>query len=202
MRSTQTNLFEYFGDAPSKTRYGRTTHGGLQTKRVRKNERPLSTKKSIHLVLKSKEAKGTLSFLHFKNKNVVEKIIREKARKFGIKIQDFANVGNHLHLKIKISSRENFQKFLKAITTLIARKVTGAKKGKPFGRPFWEGLAFTRIITSSLQELNLKGYIQANRLEATKSYQARQKYLKHFNAWVYKRHRQDGSQDPKPLFSG
>jgi len=100
-------------------------------------------------------------------------------------LADGANVGNHLHLKIKIQNRESFQKFLKAVTCLIARKITGAKKGYKFGR-FWQGLAFTRVLTSSLEELNLKGYIKANRIQAEKGELAREKFLRKFNAWVYR----------------
>lgn len=179
----QTTLFEYFDSTAAKKRYGRTQHGGVKTKGFRKLERPLSTRKWIHLVLKSDKAKGHLSFLLPKNQQMVRQILREKSKKFGVKIADGANVGNHLHLKIKIQNRESFQKFLKSMTCLIARKITGARKGHKFGR-FWQGLAFTRVLTSSLEELNLKGYIKANRIEAVKGEKARQVFLRQFNAWV------------------
>lgn len=184
MKTKQENLFDYFDKARSRRRYGRTQHGGIVTKGHRKLERPLSTKKWIHLILKSDKAEGALSFLRPTNKIIVHRIIHGKAKKFGVKIATGANVGNHIHLKIRIQNRESFQKFLKAITCLIARKVTGARKGKKFGR-FWQGLAFTRVLTSSLEELNLKGYIKANQIEAKKGKQARTKFLTAFNAWVY-----------------
>lgn len=180
MRETQLSLF----DKQSKKRYSRTAHGGRDTKGSRKLERPLSTKKWIHVVLKAEVARGKLSFLSFINKPAIQKIVMAKAKKFGIKIDDSANVGNHIHLKIKIPSREAFQKFLKAITTLIARQVTGARKGKPFGK-FWDGLAFTRVLKSYTEEVNLKGYMVANRLEAAGSKAARDKFLRRFNHWVY-----------------
>ena len=200
MRGKQISIFEISNDQTQKTRYGRTQHGGMKSKKGRKNERPLSTKRAIHLVLKSDKAFGKLSFLNFKNKPLIERLLKEKAKKFGIVIQDFANVGNHLHLKIRISSRENFQKFLKAITTQIARFVTGAKKGRKFGR-FWLGLAFTRVLTSRKEELFLKGYIEANRHEAQVSRSAREKYLKEFHQWVKRLHQTNRLEDPKPEFS-
>ncbi len=181
----QVNLFEYFDKSIIRKRYGRTQHGGLKTKGHRKLERPLSTKQWIHLILKSDKAKGPLSFLTPKNKRIVQSVIREKSKKFGVKIADGANVGDHIHLKIKIQNRESFQKFLKSITCLIARKITGAKRGKKFGR-FWQGLAFTRVLTSSLEELNLKGYIKANRIEARLGEQARTLFLEQFNRWAYR----------------
>lgn len=183
--------FVYFKTKSVKKKYGRTTHGGAATKGKRKEFRPLSTKKSIHVVLKSDKAKGSLSFLTLKNKTLIEKILKDKAKKFGIRIADHANVGNHLHLKVRAQSREGFQRFLKAITCLIARKITGAKKGKKFGR-FWQGLAFTRVLTSAFEELQLKGYIDANRLQAQQGYKQREAYLNEFNNWVYHLKAQSG----------
>jgi hypothetical protein len=115
---------------------------------------------------------------------MVEQVLREKSRKFGIQIGDEVNVGNHLHLKIKISSRENFQKFLKSITTLIARKITGAKRGKKFGR-FWQGLAFTRVLKSYAEEIRLGLYFDENRVEAAFGPKARQRMLDAFNEWIH-----------------
>lgn len=178
----QISLFDH----QTKKRYSRTKHGGDINKGKRKLERPLSTKHVIHLTLKSDKAKGALSFLTFKNQNLVREIIREKAKKFGVRIADMANVGDHIHLKLRIQSRRLFQNFLRAITTLIARKVTGAKKGKAFGR-FWSGLAFTRVLKSFKEEQILTGYFIANRLEACTSYTKREKLRREFNDYVYGR---------------
>lgn len=125
-----------------------------------------------------------MSFLQPKNRFFIEKLLKEKAKKFGVVIGDEANGGNHLHLKIKAASREAFQKFLKSITSLIARKLTGARRGRPFGK-FWDYLAHTRVLMSHTEELNLRGYLMANRLEAAKSYKAREKFLKDHRKWVY-----------------
>lgn len=185
MSVRQKNLFEYFDLKETKRRYGRTCHGGVGTKGRRKLERPLSTSKWIHLVLKSDKAKGALSFLNAKNQPFVENTLRNKAKSHGVRIAELVNVGNHLHLKIKIASRRAFQSFLRAVTTLIARHLTGATRGKPFGR-FWQGLAFTRVLRTSLEELNLRGYLEANRREAAHGHAARADYLKNFNRWVYR----------------
>ncbi|MCC7403299.1 MAG: hypothetical protein IT288_02785, partial [Bdellovibrionales bacterium] len=185
MKAKQANLFDYFDTRQTRKRYGRTQHGGVETKGHRKLERPLSTTRPIHLVLKSHKATGCLSFLTHKNKPVVEGIIREKARKFGVRICQFANVGNHLHLKIRIASRPLFQAFLVSVTTLIARTLTGARRGKKFGK-FWQGQAFTRVLVSRREELNLFGYIKANQIEGQESKAAREIYLEKFHRWVYR----------------
>ena len=132
-------------------------------------------------MLKSERARGNWSFL--KHRILVEKILREKASKFGVTISDFANVGNHLHLKLRICSRLGFQNFLRSITTLIARGVTGAKRGHKVGR-FWQGMAFTRVLKSSLEVLRLKGYFEANRIEAKAGQAQRELFLAQFNQWV------------------
>jgi hypothetical protein len=184
-RAAQTNIFDHADLSSTKKRYGRTKHGGTTSVGHRKLERPLNTRRWHHLVLKSDKAVGKMSFLSFKNKPMVEGILYGKAKKFGVVIGDLANVGNHIHLKVRITTRGNFQKYLKSVTTLIARKITGACRGKPFGR-FWQGLAFTRVLTSYTEELNLKGYFTANRMEAARGPEARERFLKRFNDWVYR----------------
>lgn len=183
MRAAQKNLFEHFEMKNEKKRYGRTTHGGSQVCGKRKLERPLDKKCWIHLVLKSDKAKGKLSFRAAKNQIVVKDILYSKARKFGVCVADYVNVGNHLHVKVKITNRGGFQKFLKATTALIARKVTGARRGHKFGR-FWEGLAFTRVLKSRMEELRLTGYFDSNRIEVEEGYAAREVYREKFNQWV------------------
>jgi REP element-mobilizing transposase RayT len=179
MRSKQISLL----DDKIKKRYNRVSHGGGLYAGKRKLERPLSKKKWIHLVLKSDKARGPLSFKTPINKIAIQGILKAKARKFGVKIADQANVGNHIHLKVKIHSRELFQKFLISVTGLIARTVTGARKGKAFGR-FWNELAFTRVLQSYTEELWLNGYFIANRLEANVSRASREQLLREYARWM------------------
>jgi hypothetical protein len=46
---------------------------------------------------------------------------------------------------LRAQSRENFQAFLRAFAGLVARQVTGARKGKPSGR-FWDALTYSRVL--------------------------------------------------------
>lgn len=71
-----------------------------------------------------------------------------------------------------------------AFTALLARKITGAKKGNKFGR-FWDGLAYTRVLLSKFEDLGLKIYFEGNHLERELGYQERERYLKSFNQWIY-----------------
>jgi REP element-mobilizing transposase RayT len=158
----------------------------------RKEYRPLSEKKWIHLTLKSEKAKGSWSFLTPKNRQIIRKILTEKSKKWGVQITEVVNVGNHLHIKLKFKYREGFQNFLRSTTAQIARKITNAKKGNKLKAPsenqnkFWQGLAFTRVLKTSFEELQLKGYFKANRKQAKQGEKAREEFLNKFNEWIYK----------------
>ena len=109
----------------------RITHGG-EGKKQRKLMRPLDTRKPIHLVLKSKHAKGKLSLLGAKNRLTVVRIITERARQFKITLHQKQNVGNHIHILASFRTKPGLQNFLRTIAALIAREVTGARRGRPF----------------------------------------------------------------------
>ena len=102
-----------------------------------------------------------------------------------MEILDYVNMGNHLHIKVKFKDPKRFQQFLKSYTALLARKITGAKKGKPFGK-FWDGLAYTRVLTSKFEELGLKGYFEGNHRQRELGYSERRLYLKRFNEFLYR----------------
>lgn len=159
------------------------THGGAKVKLKRKTKRPLINNKITHVVLKSSKAKGYLSF--YKNKQKVHSLLKERSKKYFIEILDFVNMGNHLHLKVRFKDKNRFKNFLRTFTALLARKITSAKKGKVFGK-FWDGLAYTRVLTSAYEILGLKGYFQANRIQRDYGYQAREKFLEKFNQKLYK----------------
>ncbi|MCC7440844.1 MAG: hypothetical protein IT285_04380 [Bdellovibrionales bacterium] len=144
----------------------RPDHGGeLATLGRRKGRRPLDPKRPIHLVLKSSRARGEWSFLHRRNRATTERFLYGEARRRGLTVLRLANVGNHLHLLVKTPSRATFQAFLRTATCLLARRITGAKKGRPRGR-FWDAPAYTRVIHWGRHYRALCAYLGKNRLEA------------------------------------
>lgn len=161
MRARQIDFFENSKDHAPR----RTSHGGAQVKGKRKLSRPLDPKRPIHLVLKSSVARGHLSLLGPRHRLSVERILRRWAVRFTVKIHFFENMGNHLHIVVSFPKRANFQKFLKTATAQIARTVTGALKGRPFGQRFWDTLPFTRVITGRRDFLGLKNYFFKNKIE-------------------------------------
>ena len=158
--------------------------GGRATKGKRKGARVILPKHWVHLCLKSKKAHGSCSLWQKGKRQKIEKLIRTKAKQHNVQLKDAVNMGNHLHVKIKVTRHADFKAFLRSIAGHIARIATGARKGKKFGK-FWDGLAFTRVLKTKFEELQLKGYFEANRIERQYGYQARLRALKEFNAWLY-----------------
>jgi hypothetical protein len=103
-------------------------YGGdlLKTRKGRSEGRPLDTKNTMHLILRSTKAIGPWSFWKPKNKNEIRRITSKFSQKYGIKIISMANVGNHLHFQIKLTNRFTYKPFIRAMTSAIAMAVTGA----------------------------------------------------------------------------
>lgn len=157
--------------------------GGSSLKTRRKIKRPLVNGMPTHVVFKSSKAKGDLSF--YAHKILVAKLLKEKSRKFYIEVLDWVNMGNHLHLKIRFKDRKYVGMFLKSFSATLARKITGAKKGNRFGK-FWDGLVYTRVLSSKLEEFGIRGYFESNHRQREYGYAERERYLKRFNQFLYR----------------
>jgi REP element-mobilizing transposase RayT len=147
-------------------------HGGSLRPGKRKTARAIDPKQLIHTVLRSTQARGQWSLLHSKNRAHVDEAARRIARKHGIRLHHYANVGNHLHLLVKTPTRTAFKSFLRELTGVIAIIVTGAKKGNALQkrgegmRGFWDFLPYTRIVSWGRDLANLKLYFVKNLFEA------------------------------------
>lgn len=140
--------------------------GGMLLKGNAKCRRPLSTKNAIHLVLKSKVAFGARSLLSPRNAAAVESIIRKRAGRGGVRIYHFVNVGNHLHLVVRLGKQRSFPSFIRSVTGLIARHVLGAERGRARGVRFWQARPFTRIVSWGRDYIRLRGYMAKNEAQA------------------------------------
>lgn len=144
--------------------FGKIVHGGdHRNKRAGRGARPLDTRNSMHLVLRSTRAVGKHSFARHRQK--VCAIVEKFALKYGIKVISLANVGNHLHFQIKLGNRHAYRPFIRAVTAAIAMAVTGVSRWKKSEGPFWDQRPFTRVVIGRRAFLTLKNYIEINRLE-------------------------------------
>jgi hypothetical protein len=146
-------------------------HGGHLHRGKRKTARAIDSKQLMHIVLRSSQAKGAWSMLHPKHQPHVDRAAREIARKHGLRLYRYANVGNHLHLLVKTPTRTAFKRFLREAAGVIAVIITGAKKSNALersenGRGFWDYLPYTRIVSWGRDFENLKLYFIKNLFEA------------------------------------
>lgn len=140
-------------------------HGGATRLGKRKIARPLATKKPLHLVMRSSKARGELSFLHRRNKADLYLLLLATAKRFGIKIYRYENVGNHLHLLIQGKQRAQIQAFLRVFPQRVMFHVTKARKGNPKGK-FFDNIAYTRVVEWGKEFKILQSYLIKNALEA------------------------------------
>jgi REP element-mobilizing transposase RayT len=140
----------------------RTEHGGAVRRGCRKLERPVSVRRPMHVVLSSHRARGPWSLR--KHAPAVQGALREMAVRFGIRIYDFANVGSHLHLLVRARRRESFQAFLRSFAGIVARRVTGARRGRPCGR-FFSEIAWTRVVAWGRDYVGVRHYVFRNQIE-------------------------------------
>ena len=90
----------------------------------------------------------------------------EVAKKHGVTVYEWANVGNHIHMVIKLRSLKSWPAYIRELTGRIALlfKTTNlAAKGKKF----WRHRPFTRIVKNWKKAFrdNLE-YVHLNWLEA------------------------------------
>jgi hypothetical protein len=143
----------------------RSNYGGelFKTRKGRSRPRPLSTHESIHLVLRSSRAQGNWSFT--RHRPQIHELTLRFARRYGVRVYSYANVGNHLHFHLKLSNRFLYAPFIRALTGAIAMAVTGTSRWKPLKGKFWDYRPFTRVIRGLRAILGIRDYIQINQLE-------------------------------------
>jgi hypothetical protein len=138
--------------------------GGIHLKGNARTQRPISTKRPMHLVMRSSLAKGDRSFLRRAAK--IRGIVYATGHTQEVQILRFANAGNHLHLIVLAKSRAAFQRFIRAISGLIARTTLGVERGSAKGLKFWDALPFTRILEWGRDLRQACAYVVQNTLEA------------------------------------
>lgn len=135
----------------------KTDFGGSLGKGKRKSKRPLSTKKPMHLIIKSERARGKFAFNPSDQK--MKMLIVQMANRFGIRLYTSAFNWSHIHLVIRIDSREQYNSFIRALTGAMVLKLK-ASKG------FFTFKPFTKIGTWGRQFRSWLYYSEKNQLQA------------------------------------
>ncbi len=147
------------------------SHGGELARGKRKTARPIDPKQALHVVLRSSKARGQHSMLHPKHCDRIHELTVKTAKRLGVRLYRYANVGNHIHLLIRVPSRLVWRRFMRELAGGIALIVTGAKKGDALspnesGRGFWDHLVFTRIVSFGRDFKNMGRYLIKNLFES------------------------------------
>jgi REP element-mobilizing transposase RayT len=134
--------------------------GGSLLKGNAKTKRPLDSKLPILLTLRA--VKGGMRLPKAFGK--VDAAVNRCARKYGVRVYQYANVGNHIHLLIKIPRRGAWAGFIRELTGEIAAamKVLFDIKEK-----FWMFRPHTRIVHGWRKAFTIaKSYVYLNIIEA------------------------------------
>ena len=125
--------------------------GGTLTLGKRKGKRPIDSKKPTHMVLKAKDPN-----LLLRNRRRIENLIRETAKRFGLKVYSVGVQADHIHLCLLIAKREFYIRWIRAVTSMSVRLVAGLK---------WALRPYTRIVTWGREFKSVLNYIRVNRFE-------------------------------------
>lgn len=132
--------------------------GGQLLKGNARQARPIDTKLPLHLVLRSH---GRASLRSPQLFNKVSAMVERTSKKYGVRIYEWANVGNHIHLLIRVTKRPLWSAFIRELTGKIARAA-----GKT-NEKFWIYKPFTRVVPGWQKAFrSVKDYVTLNRHEA------------------------------------
>ena len=115
--------------------------GGSLLKGNARGKRPLSTKLPIHAVLRTTKSSLRKPAVY----RDVNLIVTRAAKKYGLTIYKYANVGNHIHILLRVPNRYLWPDFIREITGRIATLVQGLR-GPEKGTKFWLHKPFTRVV--------------------------------------------------------
>lgn len=134
--------------------------GGSLLKGNAKRARPLDTKLPLLITLRA--TKGGMRTPKCYKK--VNDAVYDTAAKYGFKIYKYSNVGNHLHILLKLSKLQLWSAFIRELTGKIGLivKMLLNSEGK-----FWMFRPHTRIVRGWRKAFKIaKDYVELNILEA------------------------------------
>ena len=132
--------------------------GGGLILRKRKTKRPLKVNQPLHLILKS----NYKFVFNPRNQSLIE-LIENQAAKFEIKIDQLALNFSHIHFVIRFSLEDNYKKFIRSLTSLLALKI---RKHYPEFENIFQLRPYTRVIEWGRDYKNVLRYSLKNIHEA------------------------------------
>lgn len=127
--------------------------GSLAVKGRRKTARVLDSRKPLHFVLKSNHRTNL-----YPHRVLLRKLLSLYAKRFGIKVYKESVQRDHFHFCIKITNRQLYRGFIRALTGVISQKL---------GRGIWSLLPYSRVISWGRDFLAVLDYILLNDCEVS-----------------------------------
>lgn len=138
--------------------------GSLLKNSNAKTSRPLSIKQPMHVVLRSSEARGKKSFRYGKNHMKVNGLIRRVCEKHGVRLYEFSNNGNHIHLLLRLHKHFLWAPFIRELSGKITMLIVGFGKRE---KSFFDQRPFSRIVNGWRRAYRIaKDYVVLNQMEA------------------------------------
>ena len=151
---------QYFANTKPQKVFGGSLH-----KNKRKTQRPLSTSKVHHLVLKAENLQFRFPGVSLtKAKNKIDKSIHHFAAKYNIKILSNSVNYNHTHSAIRFTNRQDYMRFIRAVTADVVRVLSQHFSIDLKG--LFNVLPYTKIVEYGRQLNSLLNYIQINIFES------------------------------------
>ena len=135
--------------------------GGQHLKNKRKSQRPLDSKKPMHLVLRLKEH---LPSLFNPKDSQLKKGFHQIAEKYKIKTYLLVFNHTHVHAEILIPDRKSYVSFIRELTSKFVRYFTRST-GIKF-RQIFENRPFTRIVSWGRGVEIMNNYMRKNERES------------------------------------
>jgi REP element-mobilizing transposase RayT len=114
--------------------------GGTLLLGKRHGKRPINHKIPLHHILKA-----TNPFVLLRNLAAIEIVLRKWAKEFNIQIFELAIHADHIHLVIQ-ARRENYVKWVRTVTSVIARKFKIKWRLRPYTRLVMWGRDFKKAV--------------------------------------------------------
>ncbi|MGZ3660321.1 MAG: transposase [Bdellovibrionota bacterium] len=136
-----------------------TAYGGAlaKTRAGRARPRPLTYVHTMHLVFRASKIAGPKPFrMEGPGYPRAHAILKKFAARHGVELRRYVVNLNHIHLHIKIPSRQAYLRFVRAVTSAIAAKV----------KKYWDCRPFSRVVAPGRDARTMDDYIRLNEMEA------------------------------------
>jgi hypothetical protein len=116
--------------------------------------------------MRSRFAVGKNSFRQKHLADGIFAIVQKQCERFNVRLYQYGNGGNHLHLMVMPRSRRGYCGFIRSVTGLIARLTLRTERSRPKNLKFWDARPFSRVVIWGRDFRQLSQYLVQNTLEA------------------------------------